>query len=138
MALIACGTALFVWQSSEPSNSGVAAQLAGDLVEFAAPASREQLLVWMNPEATTVEVEAVALTLADLPAVERYVYTDRAASYDEFVMHFADKPEVVELVSPEMLPTYFRVDTTTPDGVAELVAHLSGVEATETHKPSDD
>lgn len=132
------GAALFARQSPRADDTGAAVQLAGDLVEFAAPAPREQLLVWMNPDATSAEVDAVAFTLADLAAVERYTYTDRAASYEEFMVYFADKPEVIELVSPETLPTYFRVDTATPAEIAETVDPLPGVEATETHHPSDE
>lgn len=135
--VVACGAVLLAGPSANTDDTGVPGRLADGLVEFAAPAPRQQLLVWMHPQATNAQVQAVALALGDLPAVERHTYTDHEASYAEFVVYYADQPEVIELVSPERLPTYFRVDTAAPAGVADVVEDLPGVDLATTRQPGE-
>lgn len=96
--------------------------------------------MWLDPAASAAAVEVVELGCATAPPrvrlvqytdVERAIYVDRAATYDEFRNYYADEPEIVELVAPEDLPTSFRVQASTPTLVAELLADLEVVDQVE-------
>ena len=51
-----------------------------------------ELSVYMKPEATAAETEAVRRQLAQAPEVSRFKYLDKAAAYAEFRRIFADEP----------------------------------------------
>lgn len=115
---------------------GGTSDLSTDLSEFAAPAGEgEQFLVWMHVEATPEQIQSVSLLLGRIRDVDGYTYFDREASYQEFSDYYADKPEILELVRPEQLPTYFVVTTDDPIGVADRLEGLPGV--SETEQPAD-
>ena len=87
--------------------------------------------MWLDPAASAAAVEVVELRLVQYTDVERAIYVDRAATYDEFRNYYADEPEIVELVAPEDLPTSFRVQASTPTLVVELLADLVVVDQVE-------
>lgn len=98
------------------------------------------VIVWMEPDATDDELDAVA---AGLDADDRVVtvrYSDQEASFDEFAELFAERPEMVETVAPEDLPSSYRVglqdagaterfivDYTTQPGVYDVTTPWLGV-----------
>jgi cell division transport system permease protein len=68
-----------------------------------------EFVVFMNADATPEQIQAVGQDLKDSPAVERSTYVDQQASYEEFKSLFADSPEMVDSVAPEILPPSYRV-----------------------------
>jgi cell division protein FtsX len=84
----------------------VAIGQAGD----AADGADITVIVWMEPDATADQLEAVATGLEADDRVETVTYVDQEASFDEFVELFAERPEVVETVEPEDIPSKYRVE----------------------------
>ena len=68
-----------------------------------------ELVIWMDPEATWEEVAATEAWLAERTDVTSVRYMNRDTTYTEFVELWADTPEVINAVSPDQLPTSFRV-----------------------------
>ena len=101
------------------------------LAEAVAITDGADLVVWLTPEAIPDSVQAIAEWLDHNPAVAAYSYVDREATYAEFAEYYADNPEVLELVSPDQLPTSFRVATADPAGVARDVERFDAVSVAE-------
>ena len=63
-----------------------------------------EFIVFMNPDADADQDAAIRHVLDSSPAIESYTYIDKAAAYDEFETLFSDKPELVESVTPDVMP----------------------------------
>lgn len=105
-----------------------------------AGATRE-LLIWLDAGVTGDQVAAIAERLQSLTEMSelRYVdfgYIDTDQTWAEFSEHFADEPEILELVEPEQLPTSFHVVTPDPDAVIEAVERLPGVDQIDETDPT--
>lgn len=74
-----------------------------------------EFIVWMNPDATQEQIEAVERTLEQSPGVSRARYVTREETFVEFQEFYEDSPEVLEAVGPEILPTSFRVVPQIPE-----------------------
>jgi cell division transport system permease protein len=68
-----------------------------------------ELEVFMNVKATDGQITDVRNELHDLPTVKRSRYLNHADAYTEFKRIFKDNPALWQNVSPEALPTSFRV-----------------------------
>ncbi|MBQ89960.1 MAG: hypothetical protein CL441_00850 [Acidimicrobiaceae bacterium] len=68
-----------------------------------------EFIVFMNPDADLDQDAAIRHVLDTSPAIESYDYIDKAAAYDEFETLFADKPELVESVTPDVMPPSYRI-----------------------------
>lgn len=68
-----------------------------------------EFIVFMNPDADPAQDALVRDSLDQNPEIERWRYVDQAESYEEFRQMFADSPEMVETVTPEVLPPSYRV-----------------------------
>jgi len=68
-----------------------------------------EFVVFLNPDATQQQIDSVGRDLQDSPEVEKTTFVDQKAAYDEFKQLFADSPEMVDAVSPEILPPSYRV-----------------------------
>jgi cell division transport system permease protein len=68
-----------------------------------------ELVVYMNPDATQDQIDAVNRSLRDNPQVESFEYLDRDQAYEEFKDLFRDSPELIEAITPDALPTNFKV-----------------------------
>jgi cell division transport system permease protein len=82
-----------------------------------------EFIVYMNPDATPEQVAAVQRDLDDNPQVESYEYLDQQAAFAEFQDLFADSPELLASVTPEILPTSYKVKPVRAD--ADVVTSLS-------------
>ena len=115
------------------------APLDGFRADSALRSGELELIVWMHPDASSAEIENTAQTLDDLVGVARFAYVDTAETYEEFSAYYADQPEVIELVEPEMLPTSFRVMSPNPASLEEVLtdrlAGLPGVSAIDVGRP---
>jgi cell division transport system permease protein len=106
-----------------------------------------ELVIFMNPEATQEQIDSVSRDLDENPSVENWRFLDHQAAYEEFVDLFAeDSPELIESITPEALPTNFKVQPVqvsdelvgslrtsfeTKPGVREVVAANEAIRAIE-------
>ena len=86
-----------------------------------------EFIVFMNADATTEQDAAIRDTLErgialKVPTFVGYTYVDKAAAYQEFRELFSDKPELVESVTPDIMPPSYRIVPADPDAdnVTEL------------------
>ncbi|HJM32662.1 MAG TPA: permease-like cell division protein FtsX [Acidimicrobiales bacterium] len=68
-----------------------------------------EFIVFMNPDADVEQDAAIRRVLDSSPSIAGYNYIDKAAAYDEFETLFADKPELVESVTPDVMPPSYRI-----------------------------
>jgi cell division transport system permease protein len=68
-----------------------------------------EFIVFMNPDATQDQIDAVQADLEDNPQVDKVTFFDKQQAYDEFKRLYPDTPELVEALTPEQMPTSFRV-----------------------------
>ncbi len=82
-----------------------------------------EFIVFVAPDASSDQIDAVGSSLEANPLVERVTYFDQQQAYEEFSEMFADSPDMVETVTPDILPPSYRVVPTSTDlaSVEELV-----------------
>ena len=87
-----------------------------------------EFIVWMNADAGTAEDSSVLNQLEESPGVMSWEYVDRVTSYEEFRDFFEDTPEVLDIMTEEEVPPYYRVVPTDPDPdvVDELGSQFKG------------
>ena len=109
VSLSLVGVALMARQGVER-----ATQRGQDGVEF---------IVFVAPDASEEQIDSVGASLESNPLVERVTFFDQEQAYQEFSEMFADSPDMVETVTPDILPPSFRVVPTSTDlaSVEELV-----------------
>ncbi len=69
-----------------------------------------EFVVFLRTDATQQQIDALAADLEESPEVERVVFVDQQAAYQEFTTLFADSPELIDSVSAGDLPASFRVE----------------------------
>jgi cell division transport system permease protein len=74
-----------------------------------------EFIIFMNADSTPEQQEAIGDALAESPAVESSTYVSQAEALDEFERLFQNTPEMVEVVSEEILPPSYRVVPANPD-----------------------
>jgi cell division transport system permease protein len=109
VATILCvGISLALLGSAWVTRLGVenaAARFADD-VEF---------IIFLDPDATTAQEQSVRASLEENPLVATFTFFDREQAFEEFKELFADSPDLVSSVTPEILPPSFRVKPTELD-----------------------
>jgi cell division transport system permease protein len=88
-----------------------------------------EFIVFMKPDATADQNDAIRKVLDDPNSeIKSYKYLDQQAAYNEFKELFSDKPDLIESVTPDVLPPSFRVVPvdTDADAVANLGAKFDG------------
>lgn len=88
-----------------------------------------EFIVFMQPEATEAQTDAVERQLTESTQVERYEYFDQDRTFEEFKDLFQNTPQIVESVTPEILPPSFRVVPV--DKSAETIESLRSVFVTQ-------
>ncbi|MGK2929198.1 MAG: cell division protein FtsX [Acidimicrobiales bacterium] len=68
-----------------------------------------EFIVFMQPEAPQDQTDAVQRQLEDSTQVERWDYFDQDETFEEFRDLFQNTPQIVDSVTPEILPPSFRV-----------------------------
>lgn len=71
--------------------------------------SNIEFLVWVDADAEEDQRQSLDRALAQSPGVADYRYVDTDEIWIEFNQWWEDSPEILELVQPEDLPTYYRV-----------------------------
>ncbi len=82
-----------------------------------------EFVVWMNPEATPEQNDNILDAISTSPEIRSHEYVDQAAAYEEFKDIFADTPELVEVVTADVMPPSYRVVPVDPD--ADVVEELA-------------
>lgn len=85
-------------------------------------------IVFMDPDATEAEIDAVGDVIAQNPLVRDLTYITQEEAHREFTAMFADSPELLRSVGPDALPSSWRVvpqDGVSHDQVAELGDRLT-------------
>ena len=68
-----------------------------------------EFIVFLQPEVSEDQTSAVERALEESPQVEGFTYVDQDETFEEFKDLFADSPQIVETVTPDILPPSFRV-----------------------------
>jgi cell division transport system permease protein len=82
-----------------------------------------EFIVFLNPTATQDQDDAVGADLKKNPEIEKVTHVNKNQAYDEFKELFRDSPEMVESVSPDILPASYRVEP--KDKTSDVVSALS-------------
>src|SRR5512142_2771225 len=65
--------------------------------------------VFMKPDATPEQTQAISAQLKGMPEIKKFTYVDKAGAYAEFKRMFANTPEFTDTVHQDDLPPSFRV-----------------------------
>jgi len=68
-----------------------------------------ELSIFMKPDATAPESEAIDRQLKAMPEVKRYKYVSKPEAFDEFRKIFANEPDVRDSLTVEQIPPSYRV-----------------------------
>ena len=74
-----------------------------------------ELNIFLKPEATQAQTDAIQRQLEDNPQVRRTRYCSKECAFAEFQQLFANEPEFQDAVTPDDLPPSFRVVPRTPE-----------------------
>jgi cell division transport system permease protein len=117
-------TLLGIWLLAQRAVSNTTQQWKGG-VEF---------IVFMNPDATQDQIDAVGRDLRANPQVQadKLRFFDKQMAYEEFKRLFPDTPELVNTMTPELMPTSYRVvpvsdNASVIDGIGQQFQKKAGV-----------
>ena len=82
-----------------------------------------EFIVFMNADASEAQHATVRGALDENPEIGGYDYVDQQGAFNEFITEFADRPELIENVTPEILPPSYRVKPTVGD--ADVIEALA-------------
>jgi cell division transport system permease protein len=68
-----------------------------------------ELSIFMKPDASQSESEAVDRALKSMPEVRRYRYVSKPEAFDEFRKIFANEPDVRDSLTVDQIPPSYRV-----------------------------
>jgi cell division transport system permease protein len=68
-----------------------------------------EFIVYLQPAVTEDQKSSVQRDLDDNPDVRDYTYVNQDETFEEFKRLFANSPQLVDTVTPEILPPSFRV-----------------------------
>ncbi len=68
-----------------------------------------EFIVFMQPDSSPAQTDAVERQLDESVQVEDWVYYDQDRTFEEFKELFQATPQIVESVTPDVLPPSFRV-----------------------------
>lgn len=78
---------------------------------------RVDLVVFLEPGSPSDSLELIASDLATTDGVEEVEVFSQEQAFDEFAEMFADSPELVATVTPDLLPASIRVAMDEPDDI---------------------
>lgn len=83
------------------------------------------------PEMTAEQQADLYVRLVADPMVDTVYFESEQGAYERFAEQFADQPELVESVDPDLLPASFRVKLTDAGDAAAIVERFRGVPGVE-------
>ena len=87
-----------------------------------------ELSIFMQPDATPPQTDAVERQLSQMPEVKKVTYVGQDAAYDEFKRMFANEPDMVESVTAKDLPPSYRVVPKRAEFVDAIGEHFKNSE----------
>jgi len=81
-----------------------------------------EFIVYLQPSITEDQKASIERDLEENPEVKDITYVDKDETYEEFKRLFANSPQMVDAVEPDILPPSFRVAPVTKD--ADVVQAL--------------
>jgi cell division transport system permease protein len=94
-----------------------------------------EFIVFMKADAAQEQIDAVGRDLRSNPQVQsdKLRFVDKQAAYEEFKRLYPDTPELVNTLTPDMMPTSYRVvpktdDATVIDGIGSQFQKKPGVQ----------
>ena len=87
-----------------------------------------KFVVFMNPDASQEQIDAIGRNLDESPEVAGADFLDKEAAYAEFSEIFVETPDLVEAVTADDLPTSYQVEPVDKEAAAveELSAQFEG------------
>lgn len=82
-----------------------------------------EFIIFLNPNATPEQTSAMGADLHNNPLIANATFIDKDQAFEEFKQLFKDSPEMVEAVTPDVLPASYRVEPI--DKSADAVTQLS-------------
>lgn len=80
-------------------------------------------IVYVKPEASADQIDALRRAIDESPQVDEFTYSDHEESFRTFKRLFRDDPDITQSLKAEDLPTSFRVKPKNPDAaIVEKVA----------------
>ena len=132
VALVVAG--LVAMLSSSPSSTRVRVGGYGPATTSKSsplpPSGIVSIDIYMQPNATDIQLAAVRIKLAADPEVKSFSYLDHAAAYQEMKRLFPNEPDLVNALPPGDLPTSFIVtlrNASKSQSVISEVQSLPGV-----------
>jgi cell division transport system permease protein len=91
-----------------------------------------EFMVYVQPDATAAQIEALQKNLDDNLRVEKAIYVDKDESFKDFQRLFRDRPTMLKSVTKDQLPTKFKVvpkskDADTVDSLVKYYSNQTGV-----------
>jgi cell division transport system permease protein len=77
-----------------------------------------EFIIFMNPDASQDQIDLIQNAVSTSPEVKRWKFFDKQMAFDEFRLLFKDKPDLVNSVTPDILPPSYRVVPQNPDADA--------------------
>jgi cell division transport system permease protein len=68
-----------------------------------------EFIVYLTPDHTEEQRASIERDLLDNPDVREATYVDQDETYEEFKRLFAESPQLIDAVTPEILPPSYRV-----------------------------
>ena len=68
-----------------------------------------ELSVFMRPDASAGQVDAIKRELQATPEVKKFTYVNKDAALTEYKEYFKDNPDLLDVVTRDDLPTSFRI-----------------------------
>ncbi len=68
-----------------------------------------EFIVFLQPDVSQEQADAVGRELSDNPDVRDVKFVDKQQAYEEFKLLFRNSPELVDTVTPDILPASWRV-----------------------------
>ena len=68
-----------------------------------------EFIVFMNPDATQEQIDAVARDLQANPQVKKVSFFTKQQAYAEFQKYYPDSPDLVSVLTVDQMPTSYRV-----------------------------
>lgn len=95
-----------------------------------------EFIVWMDRNVGQEQIDATADFLESSPFVRNARFINSEQTFADFQEFYADEPEILELVTPDRLPTSFQVTPTDIDvdvieSIAPEIEALAGVSEVE-------
>jgi cell division transport system permease protein len=89
-----------------------------------------EMIIYVNPGASDTQRTEIENALGSLPQVESFSYCDTTCSMEEAQRLLAGDPATLELLTPETIPTQYKVvpaDATDVDTLRQLRGDLQGL-----------